>query len=248
MRTFTSNFLGFIFSLSVTGALLQNAYSDVLCGKVALVKGKSTFKTIITSKTKCPSGTGLILRTNSQISSTLDVGGISGLQGATGPTGPTGATGLTGATGPQGVQGLTGSQGPQGIQGQPGTTNAIFSAEFGPSFGGGSAWQSNVIFGINNISFTLSVPEITQDVLDHGIVNVVANLAGYNALLVPSTAKMTLPYTVMYQSGGVTQMDTWQAQATLGKITILFNNINNLYAGASISTLHRFRYVIIPHQ
>lgn len=223
------------FSICVLSCLLlatvfffpADSMADLLCGQIKTVRGKQTFKTVITTKPRCPSGSGLILKTDSTLPKTLDVAAISGLQGA---------------------QGIQGPSGPQGIQGAPGTTNAIFSREFGPSFNGGSAYQANTLFGINNISFTVSAPEITQDVLDNGIVYVVANLVGYNSSIWPTGTRANLPYTVMYLQNNATQLDTWQFQATAGQIKIIFNNNNNIYTGTGIAPNHRFRYVVIPRQ
>jgi hypothetical protein len=103
--------------------------------------------------------------------------GATGATGATGPAGPTGATGATGATGPAGAtgpQGPTGATGPQGPAGQNGAAGAD-----------GSANVSSVLLTNRSVILTgftqFSVPAITQDVVDKGLVLMYFRITGSNS-------------------------------------------------------------------
>jgi len=88
--------------------------------------------------------------------------GPTGPEGPHGPTGPAGPTGPQGPQGPQGVpgtQGATGPQGPVGPQGPAGTSTVLVTLDYG------FALRSN-----GTGDQTWSVPQITQSVIDNGVV------------------------------------------------------------------------------
>lgn len=167
-----------------------------------------------------------------------------GDQGPIGPQGPTGAqglagnngaTGATGATGAQGTQGPAGATGATGATGAAGTANVYYSDWFQPT-----AWSESTIAGIKHFTFSVSAPRITQEILDKGLVLVYANLNGYNSIIWPTNQVSNLPIILTI----TTYIDTWVANISLNTVKIDMNC--NLNAYPSISTSHRFRYVIIP--
>lgn len=140
-----------------------------------------------------------------------------------GPAGPAGATGATGAAGPTGATG---------------TANVIYVSWFTPS-----SYEATTIFGITHFTHSEAAPELTQEVLDNGVVLVYAKLLGYNILLWPADQVGQLPITLTYTTSS-TEYDTWSAFASVGNLTIDFLNSINHYS--SIITKHQFRYVVIP--
>jgi hypothetical protein len=97
--------------------------------------------------------------------------GATGATGATGPQGPAGATGQTGATGPAGPQGPQGPAGPAGQNGAPGQNGQD-----------GNANVQNFLLLNKSVTLTgltrLSIPAITQDVVDQGLVLVYFRVTG----------------------------------------------------------------------
>ena len=96
-----------------------------------------------------------------------------------GTTGATGATGSTGATGAQGSTGATGAGGPQGAGGATGATGASGTANVQSFL---LINQSVVIVGDTRFS----VPEITQAIVNQGVILVyfrnTGTTASWNAL------------------------------------------------------------------
>jgi hypothetical protein len=85
--------------------------------------------------------------------------GTTGPAGPQGPAGPTGPTGPAGPPGAQGPQGVPGPQGPAGPQGPPGVTTVLVTLDYAITLrANGSGDQS------------WSVPQITQSVIDNGVV------------------------------------------------------------------------------
>ena len=144
-----------------------------------------------------------------------------GDQGPAGPAGPTGATGATGA------------------QGSTGSANVVYSQWFTPP-----SYIKDTVFGIYGFYYDKATTDITQPVLDSGIVLTYGKLDGYVSSIWPTNQVGQLPITVTYQEGSSTYVDTWQAFATLGNLTIQFQDNLDLYNG--ISNAHKFRYIIIP--
>ena len=85
--------------------------------------------------------------------------------------------------------------------------------------------------------------EITQDILDTGVVLVYGKLNGYVGTIWVDDHVSLLPITVTYGTSP-NQIDTWKAIASPGNVRIRFTNNNNAYA--SLATTHAFRYVVIP--
>lgn len=137
-----------------------------------------------------------------------------------------------------GKEGPTGPTGPQGQQGPAGTANVIYSAWFTPS-----KYDTATVFGTRNLRYDQAAPQITQAVLDNGVVLTYGKLEGYNPAFWPTGRVALLPITLTYVQGN-TQIDTWSAYVTVGNLRINFTNNMNLYS--SLASSHSFRYVIIP--
>ncbi|MBV8389000.1 MAG: collagen-like protein [Mucilaginibacter sp.] len=153
-----------------------------------------------------------------------------GKDGKVGPTGP------TGATGPQGVAGTNGAV---GATGATGTANVIYSDWITPS-----SYKKDTVFGSYHFYADITASAITQSVLDNGTVLVFGKLDGYNVSVWPTAQVSPMPISITYQLGSTIYTDFWSALATPGNVRIDFVDNQNYYN--SISTLHQFRYVIIP--
>jgi hypothetical protein len=144
-----------------------------------------------------------------------------------------GNTGPAGATGPAGPSGATGAQGPAG------SANVIYSQWFTPA-----TWIKDTIFGEYGFNYTKATTDITQQVLDSGVVLTYGKLDGYTSVIWPTAQVSLLPIIVTYMEGATIYNDTWSALATPGNLRIQFVDDKNLYNG--ISNAHQFRYVVIP--
>jgi hypothetical protein len=128
-----------------------------------------------------------------------------------------------------------------------GDVNIFYSDWFGPNFNGGTAWESFDSFGGLRVNYIdKPAEEITQDVLEKGIILVFAKLNGYISSVWPQDHVSSLPITLMYISSGETNIDNWDFRISEGTIRIAFQNNLNTYQASGISTSHRFRYVVIP--
>ena len=162
-----------------------------------------------------------MFRRFSTIASLLFIGlAFSGCSGDTGPTGPAGPTGDTGLTG------------------DPETANVMFSAWFTPS-----TYTLTSPFGVNVLSHDEAAAQVTQAILDTGVVLVFGKLNGYSTTIWPTDQVGQLPISVQYIID-VIQLDVWSANLSVGNVQIAFMNNMNLYT--SLFTAHEFRYVIIP--
>lgn len=140
-----------------------------------------------------------------------------------------------GAQGPAGPAGPVGPAGPTGATGSP---NVIYGSWFTPG-----TYDATTIFSIKTFTHTEEVPEITEEILNTGVVLVYAKLNGYTTTIWPTDQVGLLPITLTYVDGS-TVWDTWSATTSVGELKIAFVNSGNIYG--SISNQHQFRYVIIP--
>ena len=125
--------------------------------------------------------------------------GPAGANGATGPTGPAGPQGATGPAGANGATGATGPAGPTGATGPAGANGATGAT--GPAGKDGKDGNANVqSFLLTNKSVTLtgfttlSVPAITDDIVNQGLVLVYFRVSGSN------TGYYALPYNELDRS------------------------------------------------
>ncbi|WP_156522680.1 hypothetical protein [Arachidicoccus ginsenosidimutans] len=131
-----------------------------------------------------------------------------------------------------------GDIGPAGPQGDTGTANVIYSDWFKPS-----SYVKDTVFGIYGLSYTITEPKITQDILDKGMVMVYAKLNTYNQHIWPTGQVGLLPISIIYKQGTTLYTDEWTSIVLSGKVKIRFTNDHNLYD--NISSGNSFRYVIV---
>ena len=126
-----------------------------------------------------------------------------------------------------------------------GGTEIFYSDWFGPNFNEGTEWQSFDSFGGLRVNYIdKPAPEITQEVIENGIILVFAKLNGYVSSVWPQNVVSALPSTLMYISSEATQIDNWDFRASEGNIRIAFQNNENTYQATGMNTNHRFRYVV----
>lgn len=133
-----------------------------------------------------------------------------------------------------GCSGDDGGTGPAGIDG---SANVVYSDWFTP----GTYTLTTDVVQMNVLTHDEPAAEVTQEILDTGVVLVFGKLNGYNTLIWPTDQVGQLPISVQYS---LSELDVWTPLLSVGNIRIQFINSNNLYN--SISTTHEFRYVIIP--
>ena len=171
--------------------------------------------------------------------------GTNGVDGEDGPNGVDGQDGTNGVDGQDGTNGVDGQDGTNGIDGQDGTNgldgnaNVMASDWFKPS----SYILSTGFGGINLLEHDQAAPEITQEIIDTGVVLVYGKLNGYISSVWPTDQVSLLPITLTY-SVSPANIDTFTALLSVGNIKIRFINNNNTYS--SLGTNHFFRYVVIP--
>ena len=129
-------------------------------------------------------------------------------------------------------------KGSKGDKGDPGTANVIYSDWFTPD-----RYVKDTLYGIWRFNYDKPVAEITQDIIDKGSVLVYGKLLGYNPVVWPVSQVAQMPIQLTYVQGAE-MTDTWSALITKGNIKIRFINDRNYYT--VISSVHQFRYVIIP--
>ena len=153
----------------------------------------------------------------------------------TGPAGANGTNGVNGATGPNGANGTNGVN---GVTGTTGTANVIYSPWI---LFDDAKWSAVVnIFGKNMRIYTDSIPAITQNVVDNGVV-----LSYIKCVGVSNTA-FALPCTFYNMMSPVNQY--FGLDFSLGVMSIPFYNLDDnldpgLLSGASGNY---YRYIIIP--
>lgn len=132
--------------------------------------------------------------------------------------------GQDGATGPQGPQGEQGPAGPQGPQGETGSPNVIYSSWIDSPF------ENNII--ATGSSFTVDAPDLTDDILNNGII------LGFGKL---DTGLAVFIYQLPY----ITADNQYSLRVT-EENTIQFG-VSSI-DGSSIGTtfFDQYRYVLIP--
>lgn len=179
-----------------------------------------------------------------------------GPQGPPGPQGPAGKEGPEGQDGEEGNPGPDGPQGPQGTQGEPGepgdnnAVDTVFINGSGPDSGSSSImmysqWQqfsvsgwSNpaVINGFNMREYVINEPDITNSILNSGVVEVYVNIPGWGQ-------PQQLPL-IGEIKGTTYQYLTYKLK--LSQIIIQFYDMNdNNDPGTFGGSDYTFRYVIM---
>ncbi len=149
-----------------------------------------------------------------------------------GPIGPIGPAGI------DGIDGTNGIDGANGVDGADGNANVSASQWFPLSF------IKTVTNGIPQFDSNISVPEITSEIVDQGVVLVYGKLNGYVEEVWPRDHVAQFPITVMYNALGNTQINTYKAFITVGNLRVNITENFDIHDGTGPA--HRFRYVIIP--
>ncbi len=165
--------------------------------------------------------------------------GPAGKDGQNGTNGLDGQVGTNGTDGQDGTNGTDGQDGANGVNGKDGNANVMASNWFIPS----SYTLSTGFGGIKVLDHDQAAPDITQEIIDSGVVLVYGKLRGYSTSIWPTNQVSLLPITLTYGQSP-TNIDTWTAILSAGNIKIRF--VNNINTYTSIGTTHQFRYVIIP--
>ena len=138
-----------------------------------------------------------------------------------------------------------GEDGKDGINGQDGNSSVITSGWSTPDSDSYSVTVTNQAYFF--LELDLPAPEITQEILDNGVVLVYARLNAYPDTVWSDNQVGLLPITIMSGANSITQIDTWAANISVGNIKIHITNPEQVY------TFHTdeddpssFRYVIIP--
>lgn len=135
--------------------------------------------------------------------------GPRGATGAKGDKGDRGATGSTGATGPRGEKGDRGPQGPAGPRGATGPQGPAGSVDV--IYGSWTALPST------GTHYEMNVPQLTQAILDRGVVAVYAKafkgttLIGTYKLPVSSPASRDIKYSIALNSIAIFASSTMEA-------------------------------------
>ncbi|WP_271784867.1 collagen-like triple helix repeat-containing protein [Aquimarina algiphila] len=151
--------------------------------------------------------------------------------------------GEDGAIGPAGPAGVDGTDGVDGQDGTPGTANVIFSDWIQQGFGDEPIEQANE-------SFDIEASEITQKVLDQGVVLIF----GRNLTTVAEEVIVTvyqLPYTFSFNSGNKQiefrhSITPPTGNKAIGVIKIRARELNGNDLEDDVTLLDEYRYVIIP--
>lgn len=135
-----------------------------------------------------------------------------------------GCEGPEGDEGPEGPPGAQGIQGEQGPQGDPGTANVIYSDWLQLE----GVWRDSTFFGVDWKVNHLTVPDLTQEVIDNGVVLCYGEFSN-NVVPLPYYSKSyILTFTL-----------------DLNKIIFMTSN-PDFTGGVSLSSSFNFRYIIIP--
>ncbi|MGB7392941.1 MAG: hypothetical protein WA913_00970 [Pricia sp.] len=152
--------------------------------------------------------------------------GEQGDEGPKGDTGDQGPQGEQGDQGPKGDQGDQGEQGEQGEQGATGTANVIYSDWIAAEF------ETDIADGFDN--FSISAPEVTQEVLDTAVLLVFANSNSNTIFQLPISFHLNL------------RENYWFRVLNLGSINLGVEGIDGNNAIGNPFLNNEFRYVIIP--
>ncbi|MCX7550666.1 hypothetical protein [Xanthomarina sp. F2636L] len=138
-----------------------------------------------------------------------------------------------GDTGPQGPAGMDGTDGTDGTDGN---ANVIYSSWFGPD---GQTFISN---GYTSYAeFEVSAPELTNDIINNGVVLVYAKFNNYVPEVWPAGHVAQLPLTI---SGGTTDhIYTYYVEDSNMKIRYRQEGPASTWSFVGVQM---FRYVLIP--
>lgn len=148
-----------------------------------------------------------------------------GCEGPEGPAGPQGAKGETGAIGPTGAT---------GAQGATGTANVIYSSW--KDLRGSEKWSG---FGDQTLWVNFAAPEITDAVMDNGLVYVYLKYTASSSPIV-----ISVPYA---PEGFIFHL--YRGAVRLGRIwpNALSNTVPKTYSDAAVlGGFTEMRYIVVP--
>lgn len=162
--------------------------------------------------------------------------GEDGMDGAPGIQGP---MGLDGQDGMDGADGMDGQDGADGQNGQDGNAN-VFSSGWEEFVEANWEPVSNE-FGIDFRNYPLTVAEVTQDIVDEGVVLM------YSRFVITGTQVYALPFTENI-TGADAAGQTISYRFEVNDITIKMRNVSGtgdpgIFGGPGIA---EYRYIIIP--
>lgn len=162
-----------------------------------------------------------------------------GNQGSAGPQGPAGPAG---AQGPAGPAGATGPQGPAGPPGSGNGSSVSYSPWFNPKVYLPNPGDPKNLANLISIQ---SVPDITQAIMDQGIVLTYAKLNGYPSTIWPTNHVALTPVTINLYSQ---EIDEFIVYDTVGSLEISYSaNPSTAYGqNYALNNADSFRYVIVP--
>jgi len=170
--------------------------------------------------------------------------GPAGVQGAAGTPGNTGLTGVTGPTG------ATGPTGPTGATGPAGTSNAFFSDWITPVT---NTWNFDRDLAVSWDRWDIPAPEITQDVIDKGLV--VAYGTGFEKFFVkysvttdwPAGKIATFPVSIPFAIPNVQSFnDPWSVTFQPGNIQLQVIDYAGFFNHIDVGNTVSVKYVIVP--
>ncbi len=142
--------------------------------------------------------------------------------------------GPEGPQGPAGEQGLQGEQGPKGDEGDPGTANVLYSDWINFNT---ATWRMVTEFSRVTQLYDIEESQITDEVMNSGLVMVYIKFGG-------SPNPRPLPMTGYINTSTKEQL-IWYRLA-LGKIILVFHNLNDNANPGTFGSGNQYRYVIIP--
>ncbi|NIG55447.1 hypothetical protein [Chitinophaga sp. Cy-1792] len=157
-------------------------------------------------------------------------------KGDPGPAGPAGTNGTNGTNGATGPTGATGATGPTGATGATGSANVIYSAWVSTNPWNASTTSNGS--GKNTFYFDWSTTQVTQDILDKGVVLVYAKLYS-DPDGIGSIKQLPTSY---YNGGSTNQVYNFSTALSFNKIRV----ICDVVPLGSPSTSNQVRYIIIP--
>tara|TARA_R100000935_G_scaffold36196_1_gene57049 strand:- start:169681 stop:170364 length:684 start_codon:yes stop_codon:yes gene_type:complete len=167
--------------------------------------------------------------------------GQDGMDGIQGEQGVPGMDGTDGQDGANGQNGSDGSDGQDGQDGEDGNAN-VFSGTWVEY--DDTVWTAvSNEFGVEYRNYPIVVPEITQDVVDNGVVLV------YTRFVITATQVYALPFTDNI-TGADPEGQTLTYRFEVNDLTIKMRNVSGsgdpgTFGGPGIA---EYRYVIIPAQ
>jgi hypothetical protein len=173
-----------------------------------------------------------------------------GSVGPAGPTGAQGAAGTAGNTGPAVVTGGVGATGPIGATGPAGTSNSFFSDWITPAT---NTWNFDRDLAVSWDRWDIPAPEITQDVIDKGLVVVYGT--GFEKFFAKNSVTTdwppgkiaTFPVSIVFAIPNVQSFnDPWLVTFQPGNIQLQVIDYAGFFNPVDVGNTVSVKYVIVP--